>query len=323
MNYFFDPVLKGKTTSISSLLPEHDAYAIMEAEPTTLFMDNATILLQGVEFDICKLLYIVLQVNETTTITAATDRSIFTLNFVLENNLHAVYAPEQSIAFKKGQFQLLGIPAGNYPIVYPSGTYRFLQMEILPDFIDQFLPSALTLYESGKVRSGTFPRRFGSLSLNISAKAWFLLNKILTNDQAGVSGRIAIETSAKELLLVSLNDLKNASKGQPIVGKEAERFEDIKAYLITTLDKKVSVEEICAKFGISKTWLYTGFYQLNKQSIHEYIITQKIEWAKLLLADGLSINEIAACIGYDNPSGFTRAFKQRTGLSPREFRKFN
>lgn len=321
MNYSFDPIITGKITSLSSLLPEHNEYAITEADPTTILMEGATILIQEIKYDVCKLLYIVLLVEEDTTIAADTDSSIFTLNFVLGKSLHAVYGPGQRIEFKEGQFQLLGVPAGNYPVNYDPGVYRFLQLEIQPDFVDEFLPDTLTSYENGKVSPGVFPKRLGSLSLNISARASLLINKILTNDDTGVRGRIAIEASAKALLLAALEDLKQAGKDQPILGKEAARFDNIKAYITATLDKKVTIEELCTKFGISKSWLYTGFFQINKQSIHEYIITQKMEWAKLLLSDGLSIGEIAAKIGYENPSGFTRAFKQRTGMSPREFRR--
>ena len=312
MNYSFDPIIKGKVTSLYSLLPEHNGYAITEADPTTILMEDAAILIQEIKYDVCKLLYIVLLVEEETTISVNTDRSMFTLNFVLGKSLLAAYNSVQKIEFKEGQFQLLGLPAGNYPINYHPGVYRFLQLEIQPDFIDEFLPNTA---------SGVFPKRLGSLSLNISARASLLINKILTNDDAGVRGRIAIEASAKALLLTALEDLKQAGKGQPVLGREAARFDDIKAYITATLDRKVTVEELCAKFGISKSWLYAGFFQINKQSIHEYIITQKMEWAKLLLSDGLSIGEIAAKIGYENPSGFTRAFKQRTGMSPREFKR--
>ena len=321
MNYSFDPIITGKIRSLFSLLPEHKGYAITEADPTTILMENATILIQEIKYDVCKLLYIVLLVEDATTISVNTDRSMFMLNFVLGKNLHAVYGPGQSFEFKEGQFQLLGVPAGNYPINYGPGVYRFLQLEIQPDFIDEFLPDTFTLSHNGKAAPGVFPKKFGSLSLNISARASLLINKILTNDDTGVKGRIAIDASAKALLLTALEDLKHARKGQSVHGKEAARFNNIKAYITATLDKKVTVEDLCVKFGISKSWLYAGFFQINKQSIHEYIITQKMEWAKLLLADGLSISEISAKIGYENPSGFTRAFKQRTGMSPREFRK--
>jgi len=59
-------------------------------------------------------------------------------------------------------------------------------------------------------------------------------------------------------------------------------------------------------------------------SAQEYIQTKVIEVAKKRLFDvDKSISEIAYELGFRYPQHFTRLFKQRTGLTPNEYRTVN
>lgn len=46
-----------------------------------------------------------------------------------------------------------------------------------------------------------------------------------------------------------------------------------------------------------------------------------MEAERLLIESDAAMTHIAESVGYDNPSNFARAFKQFTGMSPREYRK--
>ncbi len=68
------------------------------------------------------------------------------------------------------------------------------------------------------------------------------------------------------------------------------------------------------------------FGDLVKRELHttaqEYIQNRIIEKAKSLIADSrLSINEVAELLGFNYPNHFTRFFRNKTGISPMEFRK--
>jgi AraC family transcriptional activator of pobA len=62
--------------------------------------------------------------------------------------------------------------------------------------------------------------------------------------------------------------------------------------------------------------LHTG------QNAQQYLHYALLEKAKgLLLSTSLSIREAAFSLGFENPSYFSRLFKQKTGLTPAEFRQ--
>jgi AraC-like DNA-binding protein len=52
----------------------------------------------------------------------------------------------------------------------------------------------------------------------------------------------------------------------------------------------------------------TTFRQLRLDATHE--------WARRLLAEGLSVEAVALQLGYDNPANFRRSFRTATGVSP-------
>ena len=55
---------------------------------------------------------------------------------------------------------------------------------------------------------------------------------------------------------------------------------------------------------------------------HAYLLRRKVEMAKgLLFGTHMSVAQVAAAVGYDDPHYFSNTFKKHTGVSPAQFRK--
>lgn len=64
-----------------------------------------------------------------------------------------------------------------------------------------------------------------------------------------------------------------------------------------------------------------GDLDIHGSSIYQYMKTYRMQTARVLLQDtSRSVTEIAATLGYDNPSKFSEAFKKEYGISPTLFR---
>lgn len=92
-------------------------------------------------------------------------------------------------------------------------------------------------------------------------------------------------------------------------------------YIDENLHRTITIEEMCRELYISKNLLYKKFRDFFDCTVNEYITLKRLERAKLMLdttAD--SSKRIAENCGFDNYSYFSRLFKKKNGVSPRDYR---
>ena len=103
-----------------------------------------------------------------------------------------------------------------------------------------------------------------------------------------------------------------------------EKIKHVRNHLIEDLEHSVSLKELAAEHEISLTQLKTSFKQVYGETPYVYLKRYKMHIAaKLLLETEQRVIEIAAAMGYQNPSKFTEAFFSVMGKRPLEYRKQN
>jgi transcriptional regulator GlxA family with amidase domain len=87
---------------------------------------------------------------------------------------------------------------------------------------------------------------------------------------------------------------------------------------------KYSVHELAEEVHLSQRQLQRLFKKETGARISSLLAEQKLQQAVILLTgSSLSIKEIAYATGYEHPSSFTRAFENRFGRSPKDYRRQN
>lgn len=93
-------------------------------------------------------------------------------------------------------------------------------------------------------------------------------------------------------------------------------------YIQLNLTASLRVEDIATEIGCSPNYLSTVFNQELRQSITAYIHGQRLdEAADLLRKTNLSIQSIAAYVGYTDTNYFSRLFRRRYQKTPTAYRK--
>ena len=93
-------------------------------------------------------------------------------------------------------------------------------------------------------------------------------------------------------------------------------------YIRLNYEKKISVDDLSLMTGYSASRFQYLFRQIYDVSVIEFLINERIKHAKELLRfDMLNINEVARSVGYEDSYYFSKIFKKREGVSPKEFRK--
>lgn len=103
---------------------------------------------------------------------------------------------------------------------------------------------------------------------------------------------------------------------------QIEKIKSVHQLLTEELSLNYTTEELAKRFDISVGALKTGFKGVYGSPIYTYIRTYKMNIAASMLVTDRKkkIIDVAASVGYDNPSKFAAAFKELFGMSPAEYR---
>ncbi len=104
--------------------------------------------------------------------------------------------------------------------------------------------------------------------------------------------------------------------------KQVEKIKEIKKYITDNVSEHITLGELSDRFDISLTTLKTCFKGVYGVSVYSFAKEYKMQAAaEMLIKTDKSILEIAQSVGYSNGGKFSRAFEERFGVLPREYRK--
>lgn len=93
-------------------------------------------------------------------------------------------------------------------------------------------------------------------------------------------------------------------------------------YIMQNYDQEIKLVHIASHIGMNESYLSHLFKKETGYGFTDFINNVRIKRAKDLLRLGdMNINEVSSCIGYTNPSYFSKVFKQIVGRSPIEYKK--
>ena len=142
---------------------------------------------------------------------------------------------------------------------------------------------------------------------------------IFVNNICNISPNQHLNTVAN--LLPLLNEVAKAFDNKHKESIEDLLIQDIINYLNCNLTEKISLENICEKFYLSKPHLCRIFKQSTGSTVCEYVTAKRLVMACKLLRNGEKPCEIYSECGFGDYSSFYRAFKKRFGSSPNNLNK--
>ncbi|SFD84444.1 AraC-type DNA-binding protein [Sharpea azabuensis] len=103
---------------------------------------------------------------------------------------------------------------------------------------------------------------------------------------------------------------------------EDERINEVCIYLHTHYKNKISLNEICRRFGFSTSTLTRNFKNQTSKSLIQYLNEIRIQAAKqMLLEKNVSITDVALEVGFADATTFIKKFKKINGISPLKFKQ--
>jgi AraC-like DNA-binding protein len=99
------------------------------------------------------------------------------------------------------------------------------------------------------------------------------------------------------------------------------RIVQAKLFIDSNFASRIDAGEIADEACYSKFHFIRTFKSIYGRTPHQYLTHVRIERAKGLLEQGVSVTESCFAVGFDSLGSFTSLFKRRTGLSPSEYQR--
>jgi len=143
-------------------------------------------------------------------------------------------------------------------------------------------------------------------------------------------GEVVISYDSEKLGMKQIKELLERNEFELIADKEKQIVEKVKMAVIEMLDASVkqelslkNSEYISEKVGNNYSYLSRLFAKHQKMTIEQYSILLKMEKVKELLEhEEDAMSEIADKIGYSSVQYLAKQFKNSTGFSIADYKKF-
>jgi two-component system response regulator YesN len=95
----------------------------------------------------------------------------------------------------------------------------------------------------------------------------------------------------------------------------------IREYLSETAANRMTLDDLAERLHLSPSYTSRLFKEVMGRSFATYVSDLRMERALALLleTESMTVEELARHVGYSDPAYFSRLFKERTGLSPRDY----
>ncbi|WP_343303690.1 AraC family transcriptional regulator [Chitinophaga niabensis] len=220
------------------------------------------------------------------------------------------------LKLKEKSYSPLSLQPGQHTLVMDPGYSKVLLLLFHPPYVSQVTDLRLV------------PDEYSILS-KVEAKlinqtCQQLIEDVQCNNYSGELWRLKREVLILDLFFKSLDEIGiPLQKEQPFqLHPDYERMVKVQVYIKENIDKKLSVPMLARKFSLPPAQLRRTYLQVFKQQMWEYIRTERLHRATILLLETeMPVHEIAWEVGYESAAGFTRVFTFTFRQSPTDYRK--
>lgn len=148
-----------------------------------------------------------------------------------------------------------------------------------------------------------------------------MLEKALSMpDEISLSLDLQMSSLIYQLFMVLLDRSEDLPDGED--SETLAKLRLAESYMQEHLAEPIATEKLAELVYLSRPYFSTLFRRFYGIPPHQYLTALRVSRAKqLLIETDRSVGEIAAQVGYEDFSAFSRSFSRLTGMTPRQFRE--
>ena len=209
---------------------------------------------------------------------------------------------------------------------YPSGRrYQFRSIQMTTERFSALLQMLFPENEANRIEKLVFSR---VEKTRITPEMFRILSEIDSADRYAEFKGAYLETKMIELTaqvlfgIVNGEGSENTKKEMNIDPQDRLSIEHLREKIQFVPYEEYDAPVVASKMAMSLSKLNRLFRQMYDTSLHAYVQEMRLEYAATLLArEKINVSEAAIRSGYSNMSYFSKAFRDRFGMSPKEYRE--
>lgn len=223
-------------------------------------------------------------------------------------------------SLKPGDIILINNKEIHRTVIDPGAIYERYLIWIDPDYIARYCTGQTDLamcFESTAKRKYNLLRP-GAEMLAYLKSIVYKLEKV--SNSTGFGSEILKDDYLTELLVFLNRAYMDANDEE--IGRDVqynEKISNIIGHINLHLSEELTLEDLSAKFYISKYHLLREFKKNTGYTIHQYIQKKRLIMARMLLKENIKVTEVVIKCGFGDYSNFIRSFKREYGVSPKKY----
>ncbi|WP_446743857.1 helix-turn-helix domain-containing protein [Silvibacterium acidisoli] len=122
-------------------------------------------------------------------------------------------------------------------------------------------------------------------------------------------------------IVVAITGHAQVRRSTQVPSMAPHQLRRVNEYVKAHLDKKIILRDMAREAGLSTSHFSRLFRKSSGRTPHQYVLEQRIDHAKSLMADSHhSLLDIAIASGFRTHQHFSKVFHRITGRSPRQYR---
>ncbi|MBT8258603.1 MAG: AraC family transcriptional regulator [Bacteroidia bacterium] len=248
------------------------------------------------------------------------DRTCIQMHFCLNGIGTLHYGPHYSRGLEEGNSMMLYNPDTELPInLELSVKGRFVifvfSIQQFHSFFSQVADHIPFLNEENKHKKYYLDKA-------LSPSEVLVLNQIMDEQKNNSMQKLYLKAKAYETLCLYFGETAEDHQSCPFLEDEdnVEKIKQAKRIVIANMAEPPGLQSLADDVGLSVSKLKEGFKHLYGESVFNFLLDYKLEFArKQLLTRRFNVSEISAQVGYSAPSHFISAFRKKYGTTPKQY----
>lgn len=244
--------------------------------------------------------------------------NVYQILFMISGKIQYQVGDKQYQVSKGGMIVLNTMEEHTLKVLeYPYERYI---IQIRPDFFQQEVkyPEVIAVFIKR-------PANFSHL-LRVSEPVWNYLYEIIQEMEREYRGQkkyweLYVGANLRRMFITIYRECADVLSIMKI-GTGVTVAYNVMNYLNHHFTENITVDQVANELFLNKDYISHVFKEETGFSVISYVISLRINQAKLLLSEtDQSVTDIAASCGYTDFTYFSKQFKKLVGMSPSQFRK--